>query len=90
MSEELFTPSPDDLLVTLELAASARWVTETYPLESVDELPDGKLLVRLRTADSRWLVRLALRLGGEATVLDPPELADRVRTTAAAALAAYA
>jgi len=89
MADELFTPSPDDMLVTLELAPTARWVTETYPLETVEELADGRLLVRLRTADSRWLVRLALRLGAEAQVLDPPEVAEQVALTARAALAAY-
>ena len=89
MADELFTPSPDDMLVTLELAPTARWVTETYPLETVEELADGRLLVRLRTADSRWLVRLALRLGAEARVLDPPEVAEQVELTARAALAAY-
>lgn len=90
MGDELFTPSPDDMLVTLELAPRARWVAESYPLEHVEELDDGRLLVRLRTADPRWLVRLALRLGGEAAVLDPPEVAEAVRLSAAASLAAYA
>jgi len=89
MADTLFSPSPDDMLVTLELAPTARWVTETYPLETVEELPDGRLLVRLRTADSRWLVRLALRLGAEARVLDPPEVAEQVELVARAALAAY-
>ena len=32
MADELFTPSPDDMLVTLELAPTARWVTEPRPV----------------------------------------------------------
>lgn len=86
----LFQPSPDDTLVTLELEPGARWVTEVYPLESVTELADGRLLVRLRTADLRWVVRLVLRLGGLARAVDPPELSDLVRSTATHALTGYA
>ena len=85
----LFQPAADDMLVTLELAPEARWVTENYPLETTTELEDGHLLVRLRTADMRWVVRLVLRLGGAARVVEPVELAELVRTTAAAALTAY-
>ena len=40
MADELFAPSPDDMLVTLELAPTARWVTETYPLEAVNDVLD--------------------------------------------------
>lgn len=86
----LFQPGADDLLVTLELDPEARWVTEAYPLDSTTELDDGRLLVRLRTADVRWVERLVLRLGGSARIVEPVELADRVRATATAALAAYA
>ncbi len=86
----LFQASPDDLLVALELEPTARWVTEVYPLESVTELADDRLLVRLRTADLRWVARLVLRLGGLARVVEPDELAELVRATAAEALAAYA
>jgi proteasome accessory factor C len=46
-------------------------------------------VVRLRTAEPAWVVRLALRLGADATLLDPPELADTVRLRAREALAAY-
>ncbi|KWX01284.1 proteasome protein [Carbonactinospora thermoautotrophica] len=85
----LFQPSPTDLLVTLELAPPARWVAEYYPCESVEELGEGRLRVRLRTPEPGWITRLALRLGDNGRVVDPPELVARVRQTAAAALAAY-
>jgi predicted DNA-binding transcriptional regulator YafY len=84
-----FHPSPDDAVVTLELAPPARWVSEYYPCESVQELPGGALRVVLRTADPRLVRRLVLRLGGAATVVSPVDLAEEVAADAAAALAAY-
>ena len=72
LDEGLFAPSPEDTVVTLELDPPAHWVADYYPVEAVEELADGQLLVRLRAADDRWLRTLALRLGGAARVLDPP------------------
>ena len=85
----LFTASPSDLLVELELAPAARWVAESYPCETMTELPDGRLRIGLRTPDTTWLRRLALQLGEDARVVSPAGLADEVRSTAAAALAQY-
>ena len=87
--QDLFAPSPDDLMVTVELAPGARWVAEYYPVEQVDELPNGGLRVRLRTASHDWLPRLALRLGGGLTVVSPLQVAERVRQLATEALAGY-
>lgn len=86
----LFQPGPDDVMVTFDVSADARWIAEYYPCESVTDLPDGRALVRLRTPDTRWVRRLALRLAGNGRVIDPPELADLVRADASAALTAYA
>jgi proteasome accessory factor C len=85
----LFTASPSDVLAELELGPAARWVAESYPCESVTELADGRLRVGLRTPDTTWLRRLALRLGEDAQVVSPAALADEVRSAAAAALANY-
>lgn len=85
----VFAPGADDLLVTLDLLPRSRWVVDYYPVETVEELPDGVLRVRLRTADTAWLRQLVLRLGGGARVVDPPELADSVADVARAALEAY-
>jgi predicted DNA-binding transcriptional regulator YafY len=85
----LFRPSEADTYVELELAAGARWVAEYYPCESVTELGDGRLRAVLRTPDTRWVRRLALRLGEEARVVSPAALASAVRDDAAAALALY-
>ena len=87
--EGLFVASPADVLVTLELAPPAHWVIDYYPVEEVVELPDDRLLVRLRVADDGWLRQLALRLGGALRVVDPPDLAERVTAAARTALEAY-
>jgi proteasome accessory factor C len=90
VDQGLFRPSPDDAAVELELSAAGRWVAEYYPCERVEELGDGRLRVGLRTPDTRWVRRLALRLGEDGRVISPPELAAQVREDAAAALAQYA
>ncbi|MBK8076788.1 MAG: WYL domain-containing protein [Kineosporiaceae bacterium] len=89
LDEGLFTAPPDDLVVTVELTRQARWVAEYYPIEQALDLPDGGLQVRLRTATSDWLPRLALQLGGSMKVLAPAEVAARVAELADGALSAY-
>jgi len=62
VDQGLFRPSPDDVLVELELSAAGRWVAEYYPCESVTDLDDGRLRVVLRTPWSRrrrWWARCA-------------------------------
>jgi proteasome accessory factor C len=89
LAEGIFRPSPDDLLAILRLGPEARWVTEYYPVETAEEGEDGGMLVRLRVGDPAWLVRLMLRLGGTAELLEPSALADEVRNTARRALGRY-
>jgi proteasome accessory factor C len=89
VSQGLFRPSPDDLLVTLALRPAAAWVADYHPCESVAEQDDGTLVATLRTRDTRWVRRLALRLGEQGRVVAPQELADEVRADAGRALAAY-
>jgi proteasome accessory factor C len=89
LREGLFQPSPDDTVVTLELDPAGHWVVDYYPVESVERLPDDRLLVRLRVGDDRWLRALTLRLGGAGRVLDPPALALAVHRRAQEALEAY-
>jgi proteasome accessory factor C len=86
----LFRASADDLQVVLELAASGHWVAEYYPCEEVVELGEGRLRVSLRTPDTRWVRRLALRLGEDGRVISPPDLAAQITADATAALAQYA
>ncbi|MEP7026287.1 MAG: WYL domain-containing protein, partial [Actinomycetota bacterium] len=89
IDQGLFRPSPDDVAVLLELAPLGRWVAEYYPCDEITELGEGRLRVRLRTPDTRWVRRLALRLGEDGVVLEPAELASQIRADAAAALAHY-
>jgi proteasome accessory factor C len=88
LSQGLYQPAPDDELVVLALGPGAHWVADYHPCESVEQV-GPELVVGLRTPDLRWVRRLALRLGGTARVVSPPELAAQVREEAAAALAAY-
>ena len=87
--DRLFTPSEDDLLVTLDVEPRGRWVAEYYPVESTEELAGGRLRVALRVANPRWVPRLILRLGGAGRIVSPPELADQAVAAARAALAGY-
>jgi proteasome accessory factor C len=90
VDQGLFRPSDDDVHVLLELSPSGRWVAEYYPCERIEEIGEGRLRISLRTPDTRWVRRLALRLGEDGQVIAPPALADQIRADATAALALYA
>jgi proteasome accessory factor C len=90
LSEGLFQPGEDDVVATLDLAPSARWIAEYHPIESQQETADGRLRVRMRVGDVAWLHRLVLRASGGVSVVEPVEVAARVSAAAREALAAYA
>lgn len=75
---------------TLRLASAARWVAEEVPAESVHDLPDGTVEVRLRVTNPAWLRRLLLANAPDVVAVDPPDVAHDVAQSARAALAAYA
>jgi proteasome accessory factor C len=85
----LYTRSDRDITVRLSLGPSARWVGEYYEIERATERPDGRLEVTLPAKDLAWVAKLILRLGGEATVLQPAELAAMVADEARSTLALY-
>jgi proteasome accessory factor C len=85
----VFQPTAELPLVTLRVRRGARWITEYYPCEQVEESSDG-WLVSMRVTDLTWARRLVLGLGPDVSVVSPPELAADVRVQAAAALEAYA
>jgi proteasome accessory factor C len=89
VSEGVYRPAPEHLLVELHLDPSWRWVSEYYPAEQVTEHPDG-VRASLRVADPAWVSALVRRSGGSVAVLSPDWLARDVRRDAAAALSAYA
>jgi proteasome accessory factor C len=85
----LYSRSDRDVLVRLLLAPAARWVAEYYVTESVRERPDRRLEVTFPARDLEWVVKLVLRLGGEAEVLEPEALGRMVRQAAGDALRRY-
>jgi len=85
----LYSRSTEDRPVRLRLGQGARWVAEYYVVEDVREVEGGGLEVTLPTKDLPWVTKLVLRLGGEAVVLEPPELVPLVREAASRALTPY-
>jgi proteasome accessory factor C len=78
----LYTPTERDVPVRLLLHPAARWVAEYYEVDVETETPAGDLEVQLPASRLEWVARLILRLGGEAEVLTPPVVKDRVRELA--------
>ncbi len=89
LSEGLFAPGPDDVVAVVHLERHARWVADYYPVDSVEELGDGRLAATLRVGDPRWLVRLALRLAPALDVIEPRDLREAVTSSARATLDLY-
>jgi proteasome accessory factor C len=69
---EVFRARADHPRVTLELRPAAHWVVDQYPVEAVEERPDGILRVTLAVAAVPWLERLLVRLGPDVSVVDAP------------------
>jgi proteasome accessory factor C len=78
----LYTQTDHDVEVRLLLRPDARWVAEYYEVTSEEEREDGCLQVTLPTVRLAWVERLLLRLSGQAEVLEPEVLKDRVRQLA--------
>lgn len=84
-----FVPGPETREVVLLVPPVASWVAETFPVRGVVARPDGRLEVTLPVSRPPWLARLLLRLGPEAVVLHPPDLASVGREAAAEILTRY-
>ena len=85
----LYTRSDQDVRVRLLLRPPARWVAEYYDVEKATERKDGTVEVTLPTRHLAWVAKLVVRLGGEATVLEPAVLRDEVRDVAERTLRLY-
>ena len=86
VSGGLFRAQPDQQVAVLILAPDARWVAEYYPVEELIEGEGGAATVRMRYAETEWMVRLVLGLGADVVVQTPPELAAAVARRARAAI----
>ena len=86
VSTGLFRAQPDQRIAVLTLSPDARWVAEYYPVEELIEGEGGAATVRMRYAETGWMVRLVLGLGADVVVQDPPELAAAVTQRACAAV----
>jgi proteasome accessory factor C len=85
----LFDADPSLPSATLRVAPSASWMFDYYPMRALDELPDGSCTATMTYASEEWMARLVLGFGSAVRVLAPASLAERVRTSATAALDAY-
>jgi proteasome accessory factor C len=89
LGESIFSGADADLVVTLRLLPGALWVSDYYPVESATDEDDGTRTITLRTADTAWLERLVLTMGGHVLVLSPDDLRERIAARAQAALAPH-
>ncbi|MGB6165341.1 MAG: YafY family protein [Pseudonocardiaceae bacterium] len=85
-SAGLFRAQPDQRVAVLTLAPDARWVAEYYPVEELIEGAGGTATVRMRYAETGWMVRLVLGLGADVIVREPADLAEAVAQRALAAV----
>ncbi|MGZ5306216.1 MAG: helix-turn-helix transcriptional regulator [Actinomycetota bacterium] len=86
----LYTPTGEDVPVRLRLAPGARWIAEYYATTDEQERADGSLDITLPARTLGWVARLLLRVGSDATVLEPPELTAQVAALARSTLDRYA
>jgi proteasome accessory factor C len=89
LSDGVFTPAPEHMLVVLRVDAAYAWVADYYPPESETVDAHGRRQVSVRVADPAWVRALALGAAGHVEVLSPEWLAESIRAEARAALAAY-
>ena len=85
----LYTPTGDDVSVRLRLVPAARWIAEYYATTDELERADGSLDITLPSRSLGWVAKLLLRVGDDATVLEPPELTEQVTALARATLDRY-
>jgi proteasome accessory factor C len=69
----VYHPSDHDPRVTIVVPERARWVAESYPVERVEDLADGRIRIVLAVSARPFLERLLLRVGPDATVEGPDE-----------------
>lgn len=89
LSEGVFTPAPEHLLVVLRVAPAYNWVADYYPVVDDATLSEGQRQISVRVADPAWVRALVLGSAGQVRVLSPEWLAEDLSVEAAEAVAAY-
>ena len=84
-----FADAADKLVVTLDVAAEAAWVVESYPCRSLVENADGTFRAEMVVNSEHWLGRLLLRGDGMVKVVEPSTLAGLQQSIATQVLANY-
>lgn len=84
-----FSPTDAKLQVIVDLGPRALWAADAYPCDDLGDSASGGRLIRLYAGDVDWVVRLMLRLGDTARVVEPAAVAEEVQSVARRALAGY-
>jgi proteasome accessory factor C len=86
----IYVPGPDDVQVRLRVTGGiAQWLADYLPVESAKDLRGGRQELVFRTSAFEWLEKLLMRFGADVEVLEPVELADRMRDAAERILKLY-
>lgn len=86
--DDVFHPSAAHTRVTVSLPASAAWVVENYPVESMQQ-QGTRTVVTLAVSERPWLERLLLSVGREGKVRTPKAWRTAGADAAARVLARY-
>ena len=86
----VYAPGPDAVLVRIRVATGiSDWMSDYFHMESTKDLRGGRQELTFRVPADRELERLLLRFGSDVEIVEPPELAERVRVAAEGILALY-
>lgn len=72
-AEVRYAPGADDVSAVIRLGEGATWVAEYYPVEVLSRDQEGTV-IRFSAADPAITARLLVRLGGDAELLEGPEV----------------
>jgi proteasome accessory factor C len=90
LPDVLFEGTPDDLVVTIDVVASAAPLLKDYiPDGATVQEHEGRVLTRIRVSHYHGLKRLIASMPGVATVIEPAEARTAVAEWAAAGAARY-
>lgn len=85
----LFDADPALPSAKLLIDRSAAWMFDYYPLRVSREFADGSCEAAMTYASDDWMTRFVLGFGSAVRVLEPDDLASRVKEAATAALHTY-